>query len=270
MDMQQEQILIKIKNLKKRFGDNIVLDGVDLEIPKSSVFSILGTSGTGKSVLIKCLIDILQADSGSIFYDGIDLLHTKPKTRYKKNKDFAYLFQESALFDSLSVKDNIAFPLRECLKIHDKHHISSRVKELLEWVNLPNTEKRMPSQLSGGMRKRVSFARTLAMQPKILLCDEPTTGLDPVTGKTIMNLIIKANKELGITCIVITHDVPESMRISDYLAFLDAGKIQAWGTKEEFINNPYTLLQQFIYNAFVEKDAMPNGNSESVFKDESI
>lgn len=256
MNIQHQHTLIKIKNLKKRFGDHIVLDGVDLEIPKSSVFSILGTSGTGKSVLIKCLIDILQADSGSIFYDGIDLLNTTTKTRHKKNRDFAYLFQESALFDSLNIKDNIAFPIRECLNIHDKHYISNRVKELLSWVNLPNKEYLMPSELSGGMKKRTSFARTLAMQPKILLCDEPTTGLDPVTGKTIMNLIVKANKELGITCIVITHDVPEAIRTSDYLAFLDAGKIQAVGTKDEFINSPYELLQQFINNAFVGKDEM--------------
>lgn len=257
-----EETSIKIIGLKKRFGNNIVLDGVDIEIPKGSIFSILGTSGTGKSVLIKCLIDILRADSGEIWYEGVNLLQVNKKARLEHNKDFAYLFQESALFDSLNVYDNVAFPIREALGIYDKTYIDARVKELLEWVNLPNTQKLMPSELSGGMKKRTSFARTLAMKPKVLLCDEPTTGLDPVTGRTITNLILKANQELGITCIVITHNVPEAIRTSDFLSFLDKGKIRALGRVEEFVNSNYELLQQFITNAFADIRTYKNSENQ--------
>lgn len=246
--------LIKIKNLKKSFGVNKVLDGIDLDIPKGSIFSILGKSGTGKSVLIKCLIHLLHADSGEIWYNNLNISTISKKHLSKIMNDFGYLFQESALFDSLTVEENIAFPIREVLKIHDKKTTENRIKELLNWVEMPNTQHLLPSELSGGMKKRVGFARTLAMNPKIMLCDEPTTGLDPVTGRTIIDLVKRANQELGITCIMISHDIPGAIRISDYLSLLDEGKIRVCADVQGFLKGKYPLLQQFIKYATINHE----------------
>lgn len=245
--------ILTIQNVKKQFGNNSVLRGVSLTIPKGSVFCILGKSGTGKSVLLKCVMNILRVDSGEIWHNNYNLSNMQNKDLHIL-KDFAYLFQNAALFDFMNVEDNIAFPLREVKKIRDTKYIRRRVCELLEWINLPGIEKHMPAQLSGGMRKRVGLARTLAMDPKIMLCDEPTTGLDPHTGHAIMELIRKTNKQFGVTCIIITHDLPTSFIISDYLAFLDEGKIRVCASKEAFINDPYPLLQTFITHAFVHKE----------------
>ncbi len=248
--------IITIKNAKKRFGDRIVLDGVCLSIPEKSIFSILGKSGVGKSVLIKCIMNILEIDEGEIWFGNKNITHSQRKgSMGKLIKHFAYLFQDSALFDSMSVQENIEFPLVEALKIKDKDYIAARVAELLEWVNMPHTQKLMPFQLSGGMRKRIAFARTLAMNPKVMLCDEPTTGLDPNTGNTIMKLIQKANKELGITCVIISHNLSSSLEVSNKLAFLDNGKIQVCATRKEFLKDPYPLLQEFIrHTLFSEGD----------------
>lgn len=254
MIISNASTIIEINNLIKNFNNKQVLTGVNLTIPDKSIFSILGRSGTGKSVLIKCIINILSADSGEIWYKGFDLASKNKKIKKQKNillKDFAYLFQESALFDSLTVKENIAFPLKEVLGINDKKYINKRVAELLEWVELPNTENLMPSELSGGMKKRTSFARTLATNPKIMLCDEPTTGLDPVTGKTIMDLIVRANKAFDITFIVISHNVTESIRTADYISFLDKGFIQTVSDAQGFMKEDYPTLQDFITHSLV-------------------
>ncbi len=249
----QASPILNIRNVKKSFGGHRVLRGVSLSIPRGAVFSILGKSGTGKSVLLKCVMNILHVDSGEIWYNNRDVSNLRNKDLHAL-QGFAYLFQDAALFDFMNVEDNIAFPLREIKKIRDTHYIRGRVSELLEWISLPGIEKLMPSELSGGMRKRVALARTLAMDPKIMLCDEPTTGLDPHTGHAIMELIRKTNKKFGVTCIVITHDLPTSFSISDYLAFLDEGKICACAPKETFIDDPYPLLQEFIGHAFVHKE----------------
>ncbi len=244
--------ILTIKDVKKQFGDKQVLKGVSLVIPKGSVFCILGKSGTGKSVLLKCIMNILRVDSGEIWHNNCNISNIHNKDLHLL-KDFAYLFQDAALFDFMNVEENIAFPLHEVKKIRDARYIRKRVKELLEWIDLPGIEKCVPSELSGGMRKRVALARTLAINPKIMLCDEPTTGLDPHTGYAIMELIQKTNKELGVTCIIITHDLPASFKISDYLSFLDEGQIRACAPKETFINDTYPLLQKFIAHAFVDK-----------------
>lgn len=245
---------LSIRNLRKRFEGRAVLDGVNLDVPRGSVFCILGRSGTGKSVLLKCIMNIVSADGGEILHRGYDLANQKhAKENRLALKDFGYLFQDAALFDFMTVEENIGFALREVKKMTDGKAMRTRIAELLEWIELPGIEKRMPSELSGGMRKRVGLARTLAAEPSVMLCDEPTTGLDPVTGNSIMQLLKKTNERLGVTCIIITHDLSTAFRISDYFALLDRGRIQAYGTKHDFIDNPYPLLREFIDHSFVNK-----------------
>lgn len=251
--LQDIPSIIKIKDVRKKFHTRVVLDGITLTIPKNSIFCLLGKSGIGKSVLLKCIMNILSVDFGDIWYKHYNLNQTYEYAN-SPFRDFAYLFQDAALFDFMSVEENIAFPLREVKKIKNTEYIRKRVKELLQWVELPGIEKRMPSELSGGMRKRVGLARTLAMEPHVMLCDEPTTGLDPHTGNAIMKLIQKTNKQLGVTCIIVTHNIPASFSIGDYFAFLDDGKVQVSATKEVFIKYQHPLLQEFISTSFVSKD----------------
>ncbi|MFA7566953.1 MAG: ATP-binding cassette domain-containing protein [Alkalispirochaeta sp.] len=246
-----EEIVV-VEGLKKRFGANVVLDGVDIAFPEKKITSIIGQSGSGKSVLIKHVIGIMKPDAGTVYYRGEDIFRaTKHRQRQIRHK-FAYLFQNSALFDSLTVEQNIAFPLIESLGIKDKDVIKRTVSEKLEWVGLPEVGKVFPSELSGGMRKRIGLARTLAMQPEVLLFDEPTTGLDPVLAESINDLIINVNREFAITCVLITHDIQATFRISDYIGFLYDGQIKAKGTPSEVVRSDHPVLQRFISNSFNE------------------
>jgi phospholipid/cholesterol/gamma-HCH transport system ATP-binding protein len=244
--------IVVVEGLKKRFGANVVLDGVDMAFPEGQVTSIIGQSGTGKSVLIKHIIGIMRPDKGTVFYRDEDIFRATHARQVQIRQKFAYLFQDSALFDSLTVEENIAFPLVESLRIKDKAQIDRTVTEKLEWIGLPEVRKVYPSELSGGMRKRVGLARTLAMQPEVLLFDEPTTGLDPVLAESINDLIVKVNQEFHITCILITHDIQATFRISDYIGFLYDGKIRAQGTPAEVVQSDHPVLQRFISNSFTE------------------
>jgi phospholipid/cholesterol/gamma-HCH transport system ATP-binding protein len=244
--------IVVVDGLKKRFDDNVVLDGIDISFPEGRITSIIGQSGTGKSVLIKHVIGIMHPDAGTVFYRGENIFRASKQRQRQIRQKFAYLFQDSALFDSLNVEENIAFPLVESLGVRNKEIIRNTVQEKLDWIGLPDVGKVYPGELSGGMRKRVGLARTLALQPEVLLFDEPTTGLDPVLAESINDLIVKVNGEFGITCILITHDIQATFRISDYIGFLYDGQIMAKGTPAEVVKSNHPVLQRFISNSFNE------------------
>ncbi len=244
--------LIEVQGLFKAFGENRVLQGVDVSFEPGKISAIIGKSGTGKSVLIKNIIGIMKPDRGDIYLEGRNLTTLPEEELRKTRKRFGYLFQGAALFDSMTVGENIAFPVREVLGIKDREQTAAIVREKLDWINLPGIEEKQPSELSGGMKKRVGLARTLAANPDIVLFDEPTTGLDPVLGEAINNLINRVNKELKITCIVITHDIIGTFQYADQISFLHEGLIQASGTREEMAQTEHPVLRRFLENSFTE------------------
>ena len=244
--------IVRVENLYKSFGEHHVLRGVSIAFQEGRITAIIGQSGTGKSVLIKNIIGVLTPDNGDIYFHDTNLTTAPEEVRHEAYSHFGYLFQDSALFDSLTVRENIAFPLVEGRGERDREKIEAIVREKLEWIGLPAIADKYPGELSGGMRKRVGLARTLAIQPDVLLFDEPTTGLDPVLAETINDLIVRVNQDFGITCIVITHDIQATFRISDYIGFLYDGKIQASGTPLEVSRATHPVLQQFITNSFNE------------------
>ena len=237
--------MIIISNLNKKFGTKEVLRGINLKIYPGESLVILGPSGCGKSVLLKHLIGLLQPDDGQILFDGEDVTRFSQRKLDQLRMRMGMLFQSAALFDSLTVEENVGFGLRKHTNLGTTaiHHI---VSEKLEMVGLPGTNHLMPSELSGGMRKRVGLARAIAMDPEIILYDEPTTGLDPIMTSAIDELHVKLKKELGVTSIVVTHDLNSAYRICDRLALHYGGQIVAIGTKEEIIHSPNPLVQQFI------------------------
>ena len=245
-------IIISVRGLYKAFADKKVLQGVDIDVPKGKITSIIGQSGTGKSVLFKYIIGIMQADRGSIRVDGEEITNLPEIQMRRIRRRFGYCFQDAALFDSMTVEENIAFPLREVLGMKDKRKMKAIVKEKLEWIELPGIEGKYPSELSGGMRKRVGVARTLAIEPDILLFDEPTTGLDPVLSESINKLIKRVNEEFGITCMVISHDIKGTFSISDQIAFLHDGAIQAVGSPREVARAQHPVLRKFLENSFAD------------------
>jgi phospholipid/cholesterol/gamma-HCH transport system ATP-binding protein len=243
---------IRTKNLSKSFGENAVLRDVSLDIPEKSLSAIIGQSGTGKSVLIKTIIGMMKPDSGRIWFRDTDITDLGRSAAVAVRKHFGYSFQNAALFDSMNVGENLAFPLVEVLGIRNRKEIKKKVAELLDWIELPGIELKRPDELSGGMRKRVGVARALIMNPEVLFFDEPTTGLDPVLAETINNLVVRVNKELGITCVIITHDIPGAFRIADRIAFLDRGFIIAEGTPAELSRSEHPMVKDFIRISFNE------------------
>ncbi|WP_304242015.1 ABC transporter ATP-binding protein [Gracilinema caldarium] len=245
-------MLLKIEGLQKSFGLNKVLTGVNLEIPEKSICSIVGQSGTGKSVLLKCIMGMIPADAGAVWFKDTELTSLTTEALIEIRKHFGYAFQNAALFDSMTVGENLEFPLREVLQVKKRAIIKKKVAEILDWIELPGIEHMHPSDLSGGMRKRVGVARALMLQPEVLFFDEPTTGLDPVLSETIMNLVLRVNKELGVTCILITHDIPAAFRISDQIAFLHQGTIVADGKPEEVARSDHDIVRAFLRISFNE------------------
>lgn len=237
--------MIIISDLNKAFGKNQVLRGVNLKIYDGESLVILGPSGCGKSVLLKHIIGLLKPDSGQVLIDGEDIITYDQKKMDALRMRMGMLFQSAALFDSLTVEENIAFGLRKHTMLSNLaiHHI---VSEKLEWVGLPGVNNLMPSELSGGMRKRVGLARAIAMEPEMILYDEPTTGLDPIMTSAIDELHISLKKRLGVTSIVVTHDMGSTSRIADRIALHYGGRIVAIGTKDEIMNSKDPLVQQFI------------------------
>jgi phospholipid/cholesterol/gamma-HCH transport system ATP-binding protein len=252
MENETRSTIIRIRELTKAFGDISVLAGVNLDIPEGSIVSIVGQSGTGKSVLFKSVMGMMRPDSGQVWYRDTELTALTYAKLVDIRRKFGYAFQNAALFDSMTVGENIAFPLRETLRVKDRGEIARRTNEMLEWIELPGIESMRPDELSGGMRKRVGVARALVMRPDVLFFDEPTTGLDPVLSETINNLVVRVNRELSVTCILITHDIPAAFRISDRLAFLHKGTIVAEGMPAEVARSDHELVRDFIRISFNE------------------
>ena len=240
------EAIIRTENLSKAFGENHVLRDVSITIPEKSLYAVIGQSGTGKSVFIKTIIGMLKPDSGRVFYKDTELTSLSKKELVSFRNRFGYSFQNAALFDSMTVGENLSFPLVEVLRIKNKVKIKKQVAELLEWIELPGIELKRPDELSGGMRKRVGVARALILHPEVLFFDEPTTGLDPVLSERINNLVLRVNKELGITCVMITHDISATFRIADQIAFLDQGYIIANGTPKELAKSEHPLVKNFL------------------------
>ncbi len=237
--------MIEIRGLCKRFGRKVVLDGVDLAIPKGKNTVVIGGSGTGKSVLIKCAVGLLRPDAGEILIDGADITKMNEAERVRVRQKFGMLFQGAALFDSLDVGDNVAFALRR-LKLYPERQIRDVVEEKLSMVGLRDVQRLMPAELSGGMKKRVGLARAIASEPDILLYDEPTTGLDPIMADVINDLIISLRETLGVTSIAITHDMASACKIADSIAMLYRGKIIEVGTPDEIRATSNPVVAQFV------------------------
>ena len=237
--------MIRICALKKSFDSHLVIDGIDLEVADSQIISIIGESGSGKSVLLKLIMGFLEPDNGQIFIGGIELTSVEENEFLKIRRDIGYLFQESTLFDFMTINENLAFPLQENTRLN-KDEIDEKVKIALDRVELAGIERKFPDELSGGMKKRVGIARAIIMEPKIFLCDEPTAGLDPNKAVLIMQLIHKIVKSLNATCIIVSHDVDNIFRFSDIIALLYKGKLIIKGTKEQLYKTDVKEVRQFL------------------------
>lgn len=245
--------VIELKDVYKSFGSQKVLNGVNLTVNKGETLSIIGSSGCGKSVLIKHLIGLLQPDSGTIIVEGHDINKISDNELTEIRKKFAMVFQGAALFDSLNVYENVSFGLRRIKKNMSEDRIKNKVAEVLDMVGMPNIEKKMPSELSGGMKKRVGLARAIAMDPEILLYDEPTTGLDPIMSRIIDDLIVKMQNLLNVTSIVITHDMMSVFRMADRVVMLYDGKIIEGGDPEHLHEIEEPHLKFFFMSSIAKK-----------------
>jgi len=237
--------MIEVRDLKKSFGPQPILDGVSFRIEEGESLVIIGRSGGGKSVLLKHIIGLLQPDSGQVLIDGEDITHLDERNLIRVRSQFGMVFQGAALFDSMSVAENIGFALRRQKQLTEKE-IARKIAEVLEMVELPGVEKKKPSELSGGMRKRVGLARAIIYHPRIVLYDEPTTGLDPIVSDSIDKLIIRVTECLKVTTVVVTHDMRSASRVGHRIVMLHNKKIYATGTPEDIFASTDPVVQQFI------------------------
>ena len=241
-----KKAVIKIDNLKMQFGDLEVLKDVSLELYEGENLVVLGKSGTGKSVLIKCIVRLLDANEGTINIDGQEVNSLKSKELDGVRQKIGFLFQSGALYDSMTVRQNLAFPLKRIKKELTPEQIEAKIKETLENVGLPDVIDKMPSELSGGMRKRISLARTVIIDPLIMLYDEPTTGLDPITSDEISLLINDIQKKYKTSSIIITHDIECAKAVADRIVMLHEGKVYKEGTLADFEKSTDELVQSFF------------------------
>lgn len=237
--------MIKLVKVCKSFKSQKVLDNLDFEIEPEKITVIIGRSGGGKSVLLKHMIGLIRPDSGQVFVDGIDIAKLNDKQLNEARKKFGMLFQDAALFDSMTVGENVAFPLIEHTRL-TKKNIDKIINEKLLQVGLKDITHKMPSELSGGMRKRVGLARAIALDPKIILFDEPTTGLDPIMCESVDNLIVETQHHTKATFVVISHDIKSTFKIAHRVAMLYNGKIRAEGTPEEIRSSSDPVVMQFV------------------------
>jgi len=246
--------ILAVKELVKKFGSRMVLDKVSLTIEKGKTTVVIGPSGCGKTVLIKHLIVLLRPTSGEVYFKGhrIDDLSEHQLSEIRTH--YGFLFQGGALFDSLSVFENITFPIRQHCRISDWGKIEETVKAKLSMVGLDGFQNYYPANLSGGQRKRVALARAIALNPEVILYDEPTTGLDPIRSDVINELILKLQRELGVTTVVVTHDMKSAYKIADRVVMLHNGKIIADGDADHIRNHPHPIVQQFINGQVSEDD----------------
>lgn len=237
--------MIEVRNLRKSFGTQPILDDVSFQIEEGEALVIMGRSGGGKSVLLKHVIGLLQPDSGEVLIDGEDITHMNERELIRVRSKFGMVFQGAALFDSMNVAENVAFSFRRERQFTEKE-ITRKVAEALDMVELPGVEKKKPSELSGGMRKRVGLARAIIYQPSILLYDEPTTGLDPIVSDSIDKLIIRVTEQLKVTTVVVTHDMRSARRVGHRIVMLHNKKIYVTGTPEDIFASTDPVVQQFI------------------------
>ena len=238
--------IIEVKDLKKSFGKNEILSGISFTVDKGENIVILGKSGTGKSVTIKCIAGLLRQDEGSLKVFGEEVIDLDEDALKALRCRLGFLFQSAALYDSMTVRENLAFPLKRVLKIKDKAEIESRCIEVLRAVGLEDAIDKMPADLSGGMRKRMGLARTLIVKPEIILYDEPTTGLDTITSKEISHLILEMQEKYDATSVIITHDIPCAKITADRVLILDEGKFIAEGTYQELENADNDFIRSFF------------------------
>jgi len=243
---KNKEAVIDIKNIKKRFGEMEVLKDISMQLYKGENLVVLGKSGTGKSVLIKCIVRLLNADSGTIDVLGEEVNSLKSQELDELRKKVGFLFQSGALYDSMTVRENLIFPLKRIKKGISDEEIDAKVKEVLENVGLPDAEHKMPSELSGGMRKRISLARTIIVDPKIMLYDEPTTGLDPVTSHEISLLINEIQKKYKTSSLIITHDIECARTVADRIIMLKEGEVYREGNLNEFENTDDELIASYF------------------------
>jgi len=253
-DSQNSNSIILLKDVTKKFGNNVVLDKINLSIEKGKTTVIIGPSGCGKTILLKLMILLVRPTSGEVYFKGqrIDNLEEDELSKIRTN--FGYLFQSGALFDSLTVAENIMFPVVQHYKVGRNGKIDELVKTKLALVGLDGFQNRYPAELSGGQRKRVALARAIALNPEVVLYDEPTTGLDPIRADIINELILKLKKGLGLTNVVVTHDMTSAYKVADRIIMLHRGKILADGDADHIRNHPHPVVQQFIRGQVSEED----------------
>ena len=249
--MANGEVMIEIKDLHKSFNSNVVLDGVSFNVTEAENMVVFGRSGTGKSVLLKCMIRLMEPDAGIVFIEGKDVLNLDLKELNNLRKSIGFLFQGAALYDSMSVRENLEFPLIRNFHL-DKKEIDKRVHFVLEAVSLLEAIDKMPSELSGGMKKRIGLARSIITKPKLMLYDEPTTGLDPITAKEISALITDLQHALKMTSIVVTHDLLCAKIIADRAIILDGGKIVKEGSINDLVTSEDPLLKNFFSDEIIE------------------
>ncbi|EEF57420.1 ABC transporter ATP-binding protein [Pedosphaera parvula] len=245
--------MIEVRNLRKSFGAHKILEGVTFKVESGESVVIIGRSGGGKSVLLKHLIGLLSPDSGSVLIDSENLCTLNERQLIRVRSKFGMLFQGAALFDSLSVAENIGFVLRKQKGLTDGE-IRNKISEVLEMVELPGTENKKPSELSGGMRKRVGLARAIIYKPQIVLYDEPTTGLDPVVSDSIDKLILRVRDQLKVTTVVVTHDMRSARLLGQRILMLHEGKIYFSGTPEEIFNSTDPVMHRFVNGISIPKE----------------
>ncbi len=238
--------MIELRHVTKSFGPKTVIDDLNLDMEENQITVIMGGSGHGKSTIVKLILGFIRPESGEIIVDGVDILQLNKKQRTEMLKKIGMCFQYSALFDSMTVFENVAFALREHRKDLSQQEIGKRVTRILNRLGLYDIEEKMPSELSGGMKKRVGVARAIMLEPKIMIFDEPESGLDPITTTAIGDLMMEMRDNFGMTCVSISHHIANSERVGDKLAMLYHGKIIAEGKPTALRRNPNPILQQFI------------------------
>ena len=237
--------MIQLKNVHKAFGPKRVLDGFTLDVPEGETVVIIGYSGTGKSVAIKHIVGLLEPDIGEVWVDGLNVPELSRRDLYALRSNIGYVFQFAALFDSYTIGENVAMGLRKQGALTDAE-IEQRIEEALDLVDLPGVRERFPAELSGGMRKRVGIARAIALRPKYILYDEPTTGLDPVTSAVIDQLMVRMREKLNVTGVVITHDMRSAFTVGTRIAMLYHGRVRWEGTIEEIKQTTDPVVRQFV------------------------
>lgn len=242
----EKNIIIDIKNLKKSFGDQKVLNGVTLQLHEKENLVVLGKSGSGKSVLIKCIVSLLKHDEGSIQVGDNELTDINEEDLIEVRKKIGFLFQGAALYDSMTVRENLTFALSRLNEDFSKEEVTTKIEEALANVSMPDSIDKMPSELSGGMKKRIGLARTLVVNPKIILYDEPTTGLDPITSDEISNLINDTKTKFDNSSIIITHDIKCVKTVADRIIMIKDGKVYKEGTLKEFTKDSDPYIKSFF------------------------